>query len=252
MMALVAIILIIVFQWLKSYTNHGQKIALPNYIGQMYDNAIDDAKDNSFEIIINDSLHVVGKRGGEILTQKPKSGSLVKENRKIYVDISKYNADEYSLEKDFPTMYGQEYNRTKEKLKNLQIDSEIRSKKADKGEPNHILEVWYNGEMVYGPNGPKPGIKISKGAKMQFVVSKSIGAAISIPDLRCKTLARVQIILRFNKLKLGEIETQGLVTNRDSAYVVQQFPSPDPMSNIETGQSIDFIIQQNKPSDCDE
>lgn len=250
MIALLAIILFFVFQWLKSYTNHGQKIELPSYVGQMFNDAQDDAKDKTFEIIINDSLHIVGKRGGEILTQKPQAGSLVKENRKIYVDVSKYNADEYSLDKDFPTMYGQEYNRTKEILSNRQIDAEIRSEKADKGEPNHILEVWYNGQLVDGPNGKRSGVKISKGAKMQFVVSKSVGAAISIPELRCKTLARVQTILRFNKLKLGTIEPQGLVTNRDSAYVVQQFPAPDPLSNIETGQSIDIVIQQEKPADC--
>ncbi len=250
MIALAAIILFVVFQWLKVYTNHGQEIELPSYIGQLYADAKEDASDKSFELIVNDSLHIVGKRGGEIISQNPNQGALVKENRKIYVDITKYTADTYSLKDDIPTMYGQEYERTKGKLANLQITSAIKSKKADKGEPNHILEVWYEGELIYGQNGPKPGVKIRKGSQLDFVVSKSTGEEVSIPDWRCKRLGLVLTLARFDKLKIGEIEMKGLVTNRDSAIVIKQFPSPDPLSRIETGQAIDIIIQQEKPADC--
>jgi serine/threonine-protein kinase len=252
MIALVAIILFIVFQWLKSYTNHGQEIELPSYIGQLYADAKEDASEMSFELIVNDSIHKVGKRGGEIISQNPNQGALVKENRKIYVDITKYTADTYSLEDDIPTMYGQEYDRTVAKLSNLQISSSIKSEKADKGEPNHILEVWYDGELILGKNGPKPGVKIKKGAELKFVVSKREGAEIPIPNWTCKRLGMVLTLARFDRLLIGEIETKGLVTNRDSAYVVRQFPSPDPLSTIATGQKIDIIIQQNKPEDCPE
>lgn len=250
MIALVAVILFIVFQWLKLYTNHGQEIALPSYIGQLYVDAKEDASDKSFELIVNDSLHIVGKRGGEIISQNPNQGALVKENRKIYVDVTKYSADTYSLRDDIPTMYGQEYERTKGKLSNLQITTSIKSTKADKGEANHILEVWYEGELIDGQNGRKSGVKIRKGSQLDFVVSKSTGAELPIPEWRCERLGKVLILARFNRLKIGEIETRGLVTNRDSAYIVEQFPSPDPMSTIETGQTIDIIIQQDKPADC--
>jgi len=250
MVALVAIILFVVFQWLKAYTNHGQEIELPSYVGQLYTDAKEDASELSFELIVNDSLHVVGKRGGEIISQNPNYGALVKENRKIYVDITKFTADTYSLKDDIPTMYGQEYDRTAAKLSNLQISSSIKSTKADGGEPNHILEVWYDGQLIVGQNGLKPGVKISKGAELEFVVSKSDGQDIEIPDWKCKRLSMVLTLARFNKLKVGEIETIGLVTNRDEAFVVRQFPAPDPMSTIATGQSIDLIIQQEKPADC--
>ena len=250
MVALVAIILFVVFQWLKAYTNHGQEIEVPSYVGQLYGDAKEDASDMSFELIVNDSLHIVGKRGGEIISQNPNLGALVKENRKIYVDITKYTADTYSLKDDIPTMYGQEYDRTVAKLSNLQINASVKAEKADKAEANHILEVWYDGRIIDGPNGRKPGVKISKGAQLEFVVSKSEGAVIDIPDWRCKRLGLVLTLARFNKLKVGEIESDGLITNRDSAYVVRQFPSPDPLSNIATGQAIDIIIHQEKPEDC--
>jgi hypothetical protein len=110
--------------------------------------------------------------------------------------------------------------------------------------------VWYNGELIDGQNGRKPGVKISKGAELEFVVSKSEGAEIPIPDWRCKRLGLVLTLARFDRLKIGEIETVGLVTNKDSAFVVRQFPTPDMMSSIATGQAVDIIIQQDKPSEC--
>lgn len=250
MIALIAIILFVVFQWLKVYTNHGQAIQLPSYVGQLYVDAKKDASDQSFELIINDSLHIVGKRGGEIISQNPNQGQLVKENRKIYVDVTKYTADTYSLKKDIPTMYGQEYERTKGKLSNLQITTTIKSRRADKSYSNHILEVWYEGQLIDGQNGRKPGVKIRKGSQLDFVVSKSVGAEIPIPDWTCRQLGIVLTLARFDKLNIGEIEVKGLVTSRDSAWIVRQFPAPDPLSRIETGQSIDIIIQQNKPVDC--
>ena len=250
MAAVVAIILFLVFQWLKIYTNHGQELELPNYVGQLYNEARDDAEDKTFQLIVSDSLHIVGKRGGEIISQNPTQGALVKENRKIYVDITKHTADTYSLSKDLPTMYGQDYERTEAKLSNLQISSEIKSTRADKGEPNHILEVWYDGKLVDGQQGKKPGVNIRKGSQLEFVVSKSIGAEIPIPDWRCKRLGLVLTLARFDRLIVGEIEVRGVVTNKDSAFVVQQYPSPDALSSIETGQSIDIIVQQERPESC--
>lgn len=250
MVLVVLIILFLTFQWLKFYTNHGQKIPLPDYTGQNFEKAREDAKDKSFTAIVNDSIHVVGKPGGIILNQNPKPGAEVKENRKIYFDITKYTADEYSLQNDLPTLYGQEYDRTKAKLSSLQLEAIVKDRRADKGVENHILEVWYNGRMVDGPNGKSPGVSISKGGKLEFVVSQSLGHSVPVPDWTCKRMGVVKTLARFKKIKLGQIEKIGAITNIDSAFIVQQFPPFDPLSTMKTGQSIDIIIQSEKPENC--
>ncbi|HMR88851.1 MAG TPA: PASTA domain-containing protein, partial [Saprospiraceae bacterium] len=61
---------------LKVYTNHGQKLELPKYIGKNIDDAKEAADDASFEIVVNDSIFIVGKEGGIITDQNPKPGSL--------------------------------------------------------------------------------------------------------------------------------------------------------------------------------
>ena len=71
---------------------------LPDYENTLIDDANKDANKRSFEIIVNDSVHIVGRRGGMIINQNPVKGSLVKENRKIYVTITKFNPDKLTLD----------------------------------------------------------------------------------------------------------------------------------------------------------
>ena len=61
--------------WLSMYTNHGQKLEMPDYVSTHLDDASDDAEDKSFEIIVNDSIHIVGEPGGMIRSQNPLAGA---------------------------------------------------------------------------------------------------------------------------------------------------------------------------------
>jgi len=251
MLLFVALIFGGVLLWLRFYTNHGQKLELPEYIGTDFEEARKDAKKKSFELIIDDSIHIVGKPGGLVWTQNPIAGSLVKENRKIYVDVTKYSADLIDI-KSIGTMYGQEYNRMSSALLARKINSTIKGYKYDAGEPDHILEVWYEGKLIDGQQGKKTGVKIKKGDQLEFVLSKSDGAQIKIPDLRCQSLIAVKSILKFSKLKLGNIEmVGGAVTDLDKAYVISQDPVPNGNDMIQSGQLFNLTVQQAKPEDCD-
>ncbi len=255
MIVVVMVVLFLVFQWLRIYTNHGQKLELPDYTGEFFDDAKEEAQEKTFELIINDSLHKVGVPGGQIISQNPKPGALVKENRKIYVDVTKYDADEYSLNNDLPRLYGQEYYRTKEKLLGLSINSEIARYTYDKGEPDHILGVIYEGQniIVKNANGEmvkKPGVKIKKGTTLKFVLSEARGLDVTIPDWTCQRLKTVRFMSNSVKVKIGKVDLQGAVTNRDSAYVISQNPPYDGISTIKTGEYIDIVISNQKPDSC--
>src|SRR5689334_14026925 len=86
--------LLVGFLWLKLYTHHGQALKMPDYTGFQYEEAIKDARHKKFRMSIQDSLHILGKPGGEIVKQNPDPGSLVKQNRMIYVTITKRNPDQ--------------------------------------------------------------------------------------------------------------------------------------------------------------
>ncbi len=245
----VAVVFGAVLLWLKAYTNHGQKLELKNYIGINYKKAAKDAAKQSFELIVKDSIHKVGQPGGLIIAQNPKGGSTVKENRKIYVDITKYRPDEIALE-SLSDMYGRNFESKKNELSYLDINSKIKGYEQDSGEPDHILQVWYEGKMIAGRNGRKKGIKIKKGGTLEFVLSKQDGGQVNLPDLVCKQYGELAFLLGVYKLKLGAVEHQGAITNRESAYVISQFPPFSEGKTVNMGDMLEVTIQQQQPESC--
>jgi len=243
------VILFSVLMWLRIYTNHGQKIALPDYVGKPLVEAREDAEDKTFEILVNDSIHIVGKPGGQILNQNPIPGAEVKEGRKIYVRTTKYNADQYPLSK-LPQLYGNDFDQKKRELKFQEINAVIKDYKYDPAEPNHILEVYYNGEKIVSSTVFKKSIMIEKGGTLEMVLSSRGGGSTDLPDLKCYSYPEAVFYLEQLKLKVGNVNKLGTVTNLDSAFVVQQNPIYDPIKTIERGTPIDISVQQNKPSSC--
>jgi len=211
--------------------------------------ATEDAEDRSFQILVKDSIHIVGKEGGLIIDQNPDPNSKVKENRKIYVTTTKYTADIINFD-DISTLYGTRYETKSSELSYLDLKTEIRSEKYDAGEPGYILEVWYEGEMVDNRKGRKSGIKIEKGSVLQFVVSKNYGAQLDIPDLRCQSLSAARFMLSSSQLQIGDIQTKGDIINTESAYIIDQMPRPGIGQSILQNSSISVILATDKPDDC--
>ena len=249
-MALVlALVIIATLFWLKTYTNHGQQIELPDYVGIKYETAKKDAEEKTFELIIKDSVHRVGIKGGEILNQIPVAYSKVKENRAVYVTTAKYNADILKLD-DLPSLYGKDYEAKKQELGYLDITTEIKGYKFDTGAPDYILEVWQGGKQIVGKNIKGSGVTVPKGGKLSFVLSKSQGGLTDIPKLRCMQLSTVEFIIGQAKLKIGKISTQGTEVNQSKAYIISQYPPYSPGGKIEMNSTIDITIANDKPEDC--
>lgn len=249
-MALVlALVVIITLFWLKSYTNHGQQLELPDYVGINYEMAKKDADEKTFVLIVKDSVHRVGIKGGEILNQIPVAYSKVKENRAVYVTTAKYNADLIKLE-DLPAFYGKEYESKKTELSYLSIDTEIKGYKFDTSEPDHILEVWQDGKQIVGKNIKGTGVLVPKGGKLSFVLSKTQGGMTDIPDLRCNQLSTAKFILSNARLEIGKITTDGEIVDQNSAFIISQYPPYSFGGKIEMNSRIDITITNTKPKDC--
>jgi len=242
-------VLFIVLTWLRFYTNHGQKLELPDYINQNYLEATEDAEAKSFEIIVTDSIHKVGKEGGLIIDQNPAPGSMVKEKRKIYVNITKYAPDKIKVG-DLPILYGNDFDQKRTELKYLDITSKIRSEKYDPGEPNHILEVWYNDKLIIDNNPVNPNIEINKGGTLEFVISKREGGKGLIPDLLCQEYSAAETFALLYKFQIGKVTEVGEITDRNTAFVIAQSPEADGISELSFNEEIAVTITQNRPSDC--
>jgi beta-lactam-binding protein with PASTA domain len=237
------------FLWLKLYTHHGQELVMPDYTGYQFADAVKDAKRKKFRMSVQDSLHILGKPGGEILKQNPAPGSLVKSKRMIYVTITKRSPDKI-LSSRLPEMYGKSYDRKKRELEeHFEIKSRIVDTRFDPGDPGQVLEVKYHGATIIDAKGRDNDVQIEKGDYLEFVISAKSGGKVEIPDLRCKTYEEAMFLLENLGLKSIDVLDDGNIINKNAAYIISQSPPADG-SIIEMEATIQITIQQNKPEDC--
>lgn len=248
----VAVFLIfLVDRTLKMYTRHGQKIPLPDYVGESVNSAMEDAARRTFEINVADSVYIVGRRGGIILDQIPEANQLVKEDRKIYVTITKFNPDMIRLE-DLPPFYGRNYERTTRVLEMAHsINSRIIERTFDPGPEGHIMGVLFQGDTIVYRDMIKENIQIPVGGSLDFIVSQQRGGRVEIPNLVCTTFDEAEFIIASYKLRIGNTRMQGEVINLERAFVIGQDPAYDPNEQIEMGTSVNLILSAEKPVDCD-
>jgi beta-lactam-binding protein with PASTA domain len=246
-----ALIVLLVFiqLWLRIYTHHGQKLELPDFKSMSLEEGIDLAESEDFELMVIDSVFLVGKAGGIITEQYPKPGSLVKEGRKIYITITKYNTETIQVG-DLPVLYGNAFEQKQAELQYRDINSVVKDYAYDPGEPNHILEVWYKGELIISGNVKRDEVAIDKGGKLEFVLSQRDGGEIPVPDLICMTLDEARFSLDMIKLQLGSISRKGSPQSDDASYITNQNPVSDGVTTIKMGSVVSVTVSGTKPESC--
>lgn len=245
--ALLGFFLLVIFL-LRIFTHHGEKRELPDYTGQFLDIAEKEAKDESFKMAVVDSIFIVGKNGGIILSQTPVAGSLVKRKRTIYVTVTKSKPDEIPSGR-LPVLYGKSYERKSRELKNgFELSSKIVDYKFDAGPENYILAVIYNGDTIVSATERKTDVMIEKGAALEFVLSKSTGAQLSIPNMVCKSYSEALFLARSLNLNIKDDLQDGV--SKFESYVHEQSPSFSPDSKIVMGDTIVLILKASKPDFC--
>ena len=244
-----AIALLVGFLWLKFYTHHGQQLQMPDYTGLSYEEAVKDASRHKFRMSIQDSMHVLGKPGGEIIKQNPTPGSFVKQNRMIYVTITKRSPDKI-LSGRLPEMYGKSYDRKKQELEeHFEIQSRIADTRYDPGDPGQVLEVKYKGVTIMDSKGRDNTVQIEKGDYLDFIVSSKNGGKVEIPDLVCKTYEEAQFLLENLGLLVGDVSAESEMETFSGTYIVSQEPPADG-SVIDMESKVNITVSLTKPPSC--
>ena len=236
----ITLVLFGVFSWLRSYTHHGQKKELPNYVDQPLSSSVDDASSRTFEIIVNDSVHIVGKPGGIIQNQNPPGGSLVKEKRKIYVTVTKFKADQVDL--SGMRFFGEEYAQVEAALRSKSIYASIKEFQFDPLTQNSVLEVWHNGKKVIGRQKPPEEFIIDKGDTLEFVVSSNQGGSSDVPSLIGETVGVARFMLEPTGLTLS-IENQADLSSQQEGQAIIISQDPPENARLPRGSSISVRVR---------
>ncbi len=244
------LLLFLVNLWLKQYTHHGQKLELPSFIDLSISEAQQLATENKFELIVVDSVHIVGKHGSLVLNQNPETGFYAKEGRKVYVTVTKHNPELVSI-KSLPVLYGKNYDRKKrELLIGHKINSKVVGSMYDIGPEGHIMMVIYDNDTIITRKKRVQNLDIPKGGSLKFILSKRSGGFVEIPDLTCQTYDAAKFLLNSFKLNAGKANADATVEDFSEAYVTKQIPEYVSGEKVRIGTEFTLFLTQDLPPDC--
>lgn len=232
--------------WLKCYTDHGESLAVPSFVGMSLEEAQNKAKNRGFNLVVNDSTYKPGMPPHIIYEQNPKNGR-VKKDRTFYLSITKAVPDVFLLPNIVNGM--DDYEKYVERLKDQEINVEIVGRKYHEIlQPNTIMEVIYKGDTI--TDLLRSGIKVRKGETIQVIVSERENTLVEIPDLICKKVDAAKFLISTSNIILGNIVKDNSVVDEDQSFVWKQEPAHLEGKSMRIGEQITIYITAKRPSGC--
>ncbi len=205
-----------------------KEVVVPNLIGK--------SKLEAEDLIVKSGLNPIieGPRYSDdipidhVLFQNPSAGSVVKENRRIYIVISGGNP----LTK-MPNLIDKTLRDGTVIIERLGFTLGDITEVKSEAKPGTIVEQY-----------PKEGTNLQKGTKIEFKISvgPNIGM-VRVPDLLGLSLSEAKSIIQSNSLVVGKINYQvgnSLLPNT----VLTQYPSKNKL--VKVGETIDLFITKSQ------
>ncbi|RKE98210.1 PASTA domain-containing protein [Ichthyenterobacterium magnum] len=144
--AIVAIVVLcfLVLQWLKSTTNHGEFVKVPDLKGKTLEVVKIELDDNDLRMEIQDSANFNPKYPKySVIEQHPLAGSQVKEDRKIYLILNPSGYRKVAV----PNIVRRTYRQAKPTLEALGFEVGKITYSDDIGK-DEVLAVKFNGKSI--------------------------------------------------------------------------------------------------------
>ncbi|MFN3528408.1 MAG: PASTA domain-containing protein [Bacteroidia bacterium] len=220
-------------QYLKVYTKHGQEIEVPDLTDLHIDQIGQLLSQHKLRFQVVDSTYLRGKQAMLVYEQDPKAGSMVKENRTIYLSITSSNTPKVKL----PDLVDLSLRKATIDLKNLGLTVGELIMRPDIAN-NVVLEMSMSGKQVY------PGKEVPKGSTVDLVVGiYNVDSLVSIPNLIGLNIEEARFYLSENALYLGRITYGTAISDTSKALVVRQFPEVEEEELINTMSYVDIWVE---------
>lgn len=219
--------LCVIYMALAIFTKHGQSDRVPGVERMSYTQALEILHDNGFRVDIRDSVYRDDVKPGFVIEQFPKSGSIVKPGRKIFLYINAVHPKEVVLDDDnHPGEYalkGESYRSAMAKLEELGFKN-IRMVKV-LGTTDRVVKVLANGRPV---------------RKMQRVTVNS-NIVLEVSDGRLNDL---KDSLQNEELRRYYQESTEYYPAEEGAQPADEYPyeqesTPEPVENEEQNQYLE-------------
>ena len=238
MLSLVAIIVLsFFFIYLPATTNHLESITVPDLSGMKVQEVENFLTEHDLRYEINDSTFIANKPASIVLTQYPKAGEKVKENRKIYITVTTNNPPNVEM----PKLVDISLKSAQMLLQSMELqEGEI--KYVPNLANNLVLKQLWNGKEI------APGTRIPKGSKIDLTVGNGIGnEEFEVPSLTGNTLDEARIIIEGSNLVVGSILYDSNSTE-PAGTVIRQNPEATGRNKIRVGEVVDLWISGSAPA----
>lgn len=232
---------------LNWYTNHGEYMAVENFVGMDMQTAKRLARDRKLRLEIMDSTFVLGRQPNVVIEQTPRSGSSVKERRTIYLVVTRSTPPKVTL----PELVGNyDYFQYTRKLELLEVDYKIREKVFDRKQEENTILYCYYGDQKITERDIQNGVKVPKGSTLEFVITQRNTGRVNIPNLVCKRYDEARFQIDGNNLAVGQVFTSLGRAAWNKAFVIRQEPAYVPNREIPMGTQINIYLSADRPANC--
>lgn len=235
MLSLLAIIVLsFFFIYLPATTNHGESITVPDLSGMKVDALEEFLESRDLRYEINDSTFISNKPASIVLTQYPRAGEKVKENRKIYLTVTTNNPPNVEM----PKLVDISLKSAQMLLQSYELQ-EGSIKYVPNLAQNLVLKQEWNGKEV------APGTKLPKGSKIDLTVGDGVGKDdFSLQNVVGMSLEEAKVVIEGSSLVIGSI-LYDASSSEPAGTVIKQNPTAD--SNIRVGEVVDLWVSGTGP-----
>lgn len=240
-----AIFVLVILFWgtisgLNNYTNHDEKITVPDFTGLTFKDAQELAQQSLIKVKISDTTYSDQTKRGLIAAQIPSMASIIKSERTVYLTINSLSAELVVM----PNFKGAS-------LRQAMVDCEIYGLKI--GELSYIPDIAKNNVLGQKVNGVEiaAGTLIEKGSLIDLTLGMGLSnEKVFIPLVVNKSFLDADSMLRAKYLNTGAIffdETVETAEDSAAALIFQQQPEAFG-DNFRPGDFVDlwFTIDSTK------
>lgn len=235
-LAVLLLIFSFTYRWLDSYTYHGQTISVPDLRGLKVSELDKFLNGKQVKYKIADStVYDLKRPAGTVIEQDPAPNEKVKENRTIYLTITRAIAPMICM----PNLVDNSFRQAQDILDSYGLKLGQTIYKPDLAK-NAVLEQQTNGRSI------RPGDSISKGSIIDLVLGDGFGnTQVEIPRLYNLTLSEALFVLSGISLNAGAVIFDQTVKDSTLARVYKQYPSFSDTATLSQGQAIDIYLTQS-------
>jgi len=234
----IVVLVVVIFcvnTWLKSTTNHGESIQVPDFsklkLAEL-DNFIAD-KQVKYEVI--DSIYDPKLPKGIVVKQEPEANAQVKENRTIYLYVTSILPPSVEM----PKLVDRSLRQASAMIASYGLKIGKIDYKADQC-ANCVLEQFVKGKKI------EPGTLIEKGTKVDLIVGKGLGdEEVGVPCLLGLTRKEAIERLLENSLAVGAVSFD-VAKDSLQSKVYKQIPACGKETTVNMGATIDIFLTSDK------